>query len=201
MKDKENKRIYVDVDDVISKTTETYIRIAEEEFGKKVGFEELVTFNLQTSFGLTENEYHYFFDRVHQPDLLLGFEPVDGAVDAITAWAEQGYGINIVTGRPTSARDVTLEWLAAKKVPFDSFVMVDKYNRPGNDPAIAVTKQELAKDTYDLAVEDSKEMALYLAREMAVPVALYDRPWNAGVEEHEQITRYTSWRDIRQQME
>ncbi len=128
------KHIYIDLDDVVSKTTDTYAGIVEREFGKQVLFEQILTFDLRASFGLTENEFHYFFDLIHQPDHLLGFEPVEGSVDALLNWAHAGHSIEIVTGRPSSALEVSLEWLEKQGVPFDSFTMVDKYNRPGNGP-------------------------------------------------------------------
>ncbi|MCG8636619.1 MAG: bifunctional metallophosphatase/5'-nucleotidase [Desulfobacterales bacterium] len=192
-----SKRIYVDVDDVVSRTTETYTRIVREEFGRTVPFENLTTFDLRASFQLTDNEFHYFFDLVHQHDLLLGFAPVDGAIDVLNAWSGQGHCIEIVTGRPTSARDVTLEWLDRHGVTYNEFIMVDKYNRPGNDPAVAVSKSDLAARTYDLAVEDSGEMALFLAEEMGVTTALKDRPWNRGCTDHDRLVRCMSWEDIK----
>ncbi len=190
------KRIYVDVDDVVSKTTETYTSVIEQEFGRTVSFDELTTFDLRVSFQLTDNEFHYFFDLVHQPDFLLGFDPVDGAVEAWKAWAGQGHSIDIVTGRPTSAKDVTLEWLDRHAVPFDAFIMVDKYNRPGNDLSIAVSKEELSSMPYDLAVEDSSDMAMFLARHMGVATALIDRPWNWEFPGHDNVTRCISWDQI-----
>ena len=190
------RKIYVDVDDVVSKTTEIYTRIVEEEFGRKVAFEALTTFDLRVSFQLTENEYRYFFDLIHMPEILLSYTPVDGAVETLSRWAGLGHRIEIVTGRPTSAREVTLEWLARHGVPFDEFLMVDKYNRPGNDPAIAISKEDLAARTYDLAVEDSGAMAVFLAEKMGVPTALIDRPWNRACPSHNRVVRCRSWDDI-----
>ena len=194
------KHIYIDMDDVVSKTTDTYAGIVAREFGKQVLFEQIVTFDLRASFGLTENEFHYFFDLIHQPDHLLGFEAVEGSVDALLNWSHAGHCIEIVTGRPTSALEVSLEWLGKHGVPFDSFTMVDKYNRPGNDPGIAISKEELCRRTYDLAVEDSREMALFLANTMGVTVALYDRPWNGQPINHERVVRCASWQDIGEQL-
>lgn len=191
------KRIYVDVDDVISRTTDTYAGIIEREFGKKVRFEDLVSFDLKASFGLTDNEFHYFFDLVHQPDILLAYEPVDGAVSMLSKWAEQGHCIDIVTGRPSSAREPSLAWLEKQGVPYHSFTMVDKYNRIANDPAKVIPKEALRQRAYDLAVEDSRDMAIFLAREMDVPVRLLDRPWNAEPVGHDNIIRVRSWEDIR----
>lgn len=188
--------VYIDVDDVVSKTTETYPRVVGEEFGRTVFFEDLTTFDLRVSFQLTDNEFHYFFDRVHQEDFLMSFDPVEGAVEGLREWADQGYGIEIVTGRPTSARDVTLAWLDRHRVPYENFIMVDKYNRPGNDLSIAVSKAELAARHYDLAVEDSADMALFLANEMGVKTALIDKPWNRSCPENNNILRCGSWQEI-----
>ena len=121
---------------------------------------------------------------------------MDGAVDGLSAWERQGHKIDIVTGRPTSARDVTLEWLDTHNVPYDRFVMVDKYNRPGNDLSIAVSKNDLVRMPYDLAVEDSSDMAMLLARDMGVATALIDRPWNWNCPAHGNVTRCLSWAQI-----
>ncbi|WDP90223.1 MAG: bifunctional metallophosphatase/5'-nucleotidase [Desulfobacter sp.] len=190
------KKIYVDVDDVVSRTTETYPRIVASEFGKTVSFDDLTTFDLRASFQLTDNEFHYFFDRVHQEELLISFDPVAGAVEGLRAWAEQGHAIDIVTGRPTSAREVTLAWLDRHRVPYENFIMVDKYSRPGNDPAVAVSKAELAGRHYDLAVEDSADMALFLAQNMGVATALIDKPWNRTCPDHVKIIRCRTWEEI-----
>ncbi len=55
------KRIYVDLDDVISRTTDTYSAVIEQEFGRQVRFEDLTCFDLKVSFQLTDREYRHFF--------------------------------------------------------------------------------------------------------------------------------------------
>lgn len=190
------KTIYVDVDDVVSKTTETYPDVVAQEFGKTVAFEDLTSFDLKFYFQLTDNEFQYFFDLVHQPDFLLQFEPVEGAVQTLKAWADMGHIIDIVTGRPTSTQEATLDWLGNHEVPFRGFIMVDKYNRPGNDMSLAISKKELSMMNYDLAVEDSPDMALFLARDMGVPTALVHKPWNRECPIHDNLVRCTSWNKI-----
>ena len=190
------KTIYVDVDDVVSKTTETYPGVVARQFGKTVSFEDLTGFDLKRCFKLTDNEFQYFFDLVHQPDFLMDFEPVEGAVQTLKDWTDMGHVIDIVTGRPTSAQDATLAWLAKHDVPFRGFIMVDKYQRPGNDMALAISKEELSMMDYDLAVEDSPDMALFLARDMGVSTALMHRPWNRECAIHDNLVRCTSWNDV-----
>ncbi|MFO7913186.1 MAG: bifunctional metallophosphatase/5'-nucleotidase [Desulfotignum sp.] len=190
------KRIYVDMDDVLSRTTDTYAQIIAQEFGKQARFEDLVSFDLKKSFGLTETEFHHFFDLVHQPEVLLSYEPVAGALSVLSRWAEQGHHIDIVTGRPFSAKEASLAWLDAHRVRYAAFTMVDKYNRTANVRSTVITKDQLMHRRYGLAVEDSREMAIFLADRLAVPVILYDRPWNAQFLDHKRIRRACSWQEI-----
>ena len=190
------KRIYVDLDDVISRTTDTYSAIIEQEFGRQVRFEDLTCFDLKVSFKLTDREYHHFFDRIHQPDILMNFDPVPGAKEMMARWTDAGHGVDIVTGRPPSARETSLAWLDRQKIPFSEFIMVDKYSRSGDDHPGVISKTQLMARPYDLAVEDSLDTALFLAEHMDVPVLLYDRPWNGRPVTHPNIIRVGSWRQI-----
>ncbi len=184
------------MDDVLSRTTDTYAQIVAQEFGKQALFEDLVSFDLKKSFGLTDKEFHHFFDLVHQPEVLLSYEPVEGSLSVLSRWARQGHHIDIVTGRPFSAKEASLAWLDAYKVPYTAFTMVDKYNRTANVPSTVITKDQLMHRRYDMAVEDSREMAIFLADRLPVPVILYDRPWNAQFLDHKNIRRVCSWQEI-----
>jgi uncharacterized HAD superfamily protein len=190
------KQIYVDLDDVLSRTTDTYSTVIEQEFGRKVRFEDLTCFDLKVSFQLTDREYRLFFDRIHQPDLLMNFDPVPGAKEMMARWIEAGHRVDIVTGRPPSARETSLAWLDRQKIAFTEFIMVDKYNRNGEDHPGVISRAQLTARPYDLAVEDSLDTAFFLAEQMGVTVLLYDRPWNARPAEHPAIFRVTSWQDI-----
>lgn len=186
----------MDLDDVISRTTDTYSAVIEQEFGKQVRFEDLNCFDLKVSFKLTDMEYRHFFDRIHQPDILMGFDIVPGAGKMLTRWIDDGHRVDIVTGRPPSTRDISLAWLDRQRIAYSEFIMVDKYNRAGTDHPGVISKTQLKACQYDLAVEDSLDTALFLAEHMDVPVLLYDRPWNARPAGHPGIIRVASWQDI-----
>ncbi|MCP4023810.1 MAG: bifunctional metallophosphatase/5'-nucleotidase [Desulfobacteraceae bacterium] len=190
------KRIYVDLDDVISRTTDTYVSIIESEFGKKARFEDILSFNLQESFDLNDNEYDHFFNLIHTPEILMGFEPVDGATDTLAKFKELGWEIDVVTGRPASALDISLSWLKTHHIPFSSFIIVDKYSRQGQHMDVAISKKDLACRPYDFAVEDSFDMACFLASTMNVQVALFDRPWNCKETCNKKIKRFFTWKEI-----
>lgn len=190
------KRIYVDLDDVISRTTDTYSAVIEKEFGRQVRFEDLTCFDLKVSFQLTEKEYRHFFDRIHQPDMLMGFDPVPGAKEMMARWVGAGHRVDIVTGRPPSARDVSLAWLDRQRIAYTEFIMVDKYNRCGEDHPGVISREQLTARPYDLAVEDSLDTALFLSEQMGVTVLLYDRPWNTRPAAPSGVIRVASWQDI-----
>lgn len=52
--------IYVDCDDVISESTSSYIEIIKREFGIDRCFEDIKSFDLKESFGLTQEQYDHF---------------------------------------------------------------------------------------------------------------------------------------------
>lgn len=188
--------IYVDFDDVLSDTACAFIEIVQREFGKTVSFEEITSFDLKSSFGLSQKEYEYFFQLAHQPQEILNFKPIKGAIEVLSKWAQQGFEITIVTGRLSSAYDASLQWLSMYKVPYHAFIMADKYGRSNSDKDIALSMTKLSEMKFCLAIEDSLTMARHLSEKMSTPVALFDRPWNRSSDLNEKITRYASWPHI-----
>lgn len=188
--------IYVDLDDVISETTSQYVSIIEHEFGKSLAFQDITSFDLKKSFSLTGREYEHFFDLVHKPEIILKFDPVKDAIDVLQKWRDIGFEIFVVTGRLTSAYDSSLEWLKSNRVPFDLFIMVDKYSRDGIDKKIAMSLESFSQVEFTVAVEDSVEMASFISRVMKRKVLLLDRPWNRSVSDDNYIQRCNSWHEV-----
>ena len=190
------RTIYVDMDDVLCHTARGCLAVIEREFGKQIPFEQLTTFDLGEACGLCSEEIAELFRIVHQPDELLKLEPMEEAVSVLNQWITAGYEIAIVTGRPPSTYEVSLEWLVRQKIPYHSIIVVDKYGRFATKNTIGITLAELASYRFCWAVEDSPTMAEYLAKQMAVSVALLNRPWNRVSIEHPRIRRYDDWPEI-----
>jgi len=189
--------VYIDFDDVITETGQACIEVLQQEFGRTADFEDLTTFDLQVSLGLTDTEFEHFFQVLHRPEVVLNYQPIKGAVEGLNHWADQGIKIAIVTGRSTSTYDASLEWLEHYNVSYDSFTMVNKYQREDSDQSIAITLEELTQRKYSLAVEDSDKMAAFLSEEMGIQVALFDRPWNRNMKSNDKVTRYHSWDQLK----
>ncbi len=187
--------IYVDMDDVLCETARALLAIAAREFGKTIPYDQLNTFEVGEACGLEMREIEELFRLAHHPEELLAMAPIGEAISVLARWAEAGHEIAIVTGRPPSTHDVSRVWLARHEVPHHDFVIVDKYGRFATENTIAITLPELAERRFSFAVEDSPSMAKFLAKEMQVPVALLDRPWNQ-MDDHPLITRLSDWSEV-----
>lgn len=190
------KPIYVDMDDVLTESTKAFIQIIHREFGRSIRFEDIHSFDLKTSFGLSDDEFDHFFDLAHQPDAILSYAPMEGAIESLRDWSRKGCDISIVTGRLTSAYDASKQWLSDHKVPYTSFFTVNKYGRENMDPTLSISLEQLSEKQFCFAVEDSADMARYLSLNMQIPVFLYDRPWNRKFETNGSIKRFNSWKAL-----
>jgi uncharacterized protein len=191
-----SKTIYVDFDDVLCQAARHFLIIVEREFGKRIAYEELTTFDVGHACRLSANERDELYRIVHRPEELLQMAPVDEAMHVLRQWENQGFEINIVTGRPPESYEASLEWLAKHKISYRSFTVVDKYSRFATENTIAINLAELAQRRFCWAVEDSLSMAQYLTTTMNLPVALIDCPWNRSASEHQGVNRYRDWRAI-----
>jgi len=194
--------VYVDLDDVLCETIRAFTDVLRRSFGKSVQFEDVFSFNLGKSFGLGPKELEEFMILAHQPFVLASIEPIKGAVEVLTEWKNNGIHITVVTGRPVSSFDVSKEWLQMNKIPFDSFIVVDKYGHDQGDSARKPLglRRVLRSDFY-LAIEDSPRMSRFLAQHVGVPILLNDRPWNQKIERlpkdlERLVIRCRNWMEI-----
>ena len=182
-------KIYVDFDDCLCETARAFTGIAKRLFGKEVPYEEMHFFNLQDSFKLTDDEYNQLMIEGHLPEVLLSFEETPGASRVINEWINQGYEVDIITGRPYSTYEVSRRWLDEHGLDRVNLFFLNKY---GRDPFYA--KQEKSLNDYNLELEDYYRMKFDYAIEdspMAfrffnhlptLKVMIYDRPWNRECE-------------------
>lgn len=195
-----SKTIYVDFDDVLCETARHFLVIVEREFNKRITYDELTDFDVGSSCGLGPLETDELYRIVHRPEELMQMASIEGAIAALQQWANSGYEIAVVTGRPPVSFEPSLAWLARHRVPYHSFTMVDKYSRFTTDNTVAIRLDELAQREYCWAVEDSLPMAEFLATQMKLPVALIDCPWNRTSEDYLNVGRYADWPTLARQM-
>jgi uncharacterized HAD superfamily protein len=196
-------RIYIDIDDVLGLTSASLLELLDEHHGKRLDYEDLAHFDLEISFGLNSEEVHDLLVRAHEPDVLAVIEPVPGCREVLARWLDAGYEVDLLTGRPPLCDDSTRRWLDAHDFAYSNLFFVDKYDRADRfDPAgHAISLEEMREMDFVLAVEDSPQVAIFLAETMGVEVALMDRPWNRdvtrlGSKARRRIQRCLSWDEI-----
>jgi uncharacterized HAD superfamily protein len=191
------------MDDVIGQTARTFAKVFERDYGRTIDLEEIESFDLGISLGLSPESLDEFMKSVHRSEVLAEIEPMEGAIEALAAWVENGYEVVVVTGRPPETETVSREWLAEQKVPHHSLIFLDKYSWSEDlfSGSPAVSMAELSQRSFRLIVEDSAEVAKRLAGILDAPVALLDRPWNRSSPKPEdefegRIFRCRDWQDL-----
>lgn len=185
------QRIYVDIDDVLSRTIESLIDLLEQTHERRVELEDVRHFHLERSFGLTEAELRAFMDRAHSDEVIEAIAPMPGAPEVISGWVDAGHRVTLVTGRPPVTNAASRRWLDRHEIPHASLHHLDKWNRPSWNQAElpALRFDEIPALEFDFAVEDSLDTAVRLVEEFGIAVALMDRPWNRDLSGLSSTTR------------
>jgi len=186
------RRVYVDIDDVLSKTALAFTQLLARTFGKRIALEEITAFDLSKSFDLGPDELDAFMKEAHRPENLMAIEPMEGAIETLATWHADGWEIEVLTGRPPASAQATRDWLERHQVPHTELYFVDKYARydesawDGHAPVLPI--EELAEHGYDLVVEDSLATAVRLAESTEAEIVLLDRPWNRDLDGLDEVT-------------
>lgn len=178
------RRIYVDIDDVLSRTVESLIDLLERLHDRRVAVEDCRDFDLGRSFALDEQALGRFMDHVHADEMIESIAPVEGAGSVLDRWTASGGYVTLVTGRPPTTRKASLRWLETHGLRHHELHHLDKWGRPSwNEHGLpALRFEEIAEFDFEFAVEDSLETAVRLVEEFEIPVALMDRPWNRSLQ-------------------
>lgn len=196
-----NGTVYVDFDDVLSETARLLADIVAARFGRRTPFEKIYSFDLGRSFGLEPHEQDVLIELFHDADILASIPPVAGAAEGLRAWMAAGCAVHVVTGRPPETHDASRAWLERYDVPYADITFVDKYGRghAAMPDVRQMTLADLQTCDFALVVDDSPDMVQLLAKRANIPVAVFDRPWNAKLgptENLPNVVRCHSWTEL-----
>jgi uncharacterized HAD superfamily protein len=191
LRSRPGERIYVDIDDVLACTIEGLVALLEETHGRSVDVEDVLYFDLEKSFGLSDSEIGPFMDRAHRDDQLEAIVPTPGAALVLSRWASLGRDVHLVTGRPPTTNASSKRWLSHHGIEHEELHHLDKWSRPSwNETGLQVLRfEDLHEYQFAFAVEDSLETAIRLVEDYDIEVALMDRPWNRDLESVTPATR------------
>jgi len=185
------RRIYVDIDDVLCETIARLADLLEHMHDRRVDPGQVKHFDLGESFGLDSDQIESFMERAHADEIIESIAPTPGAADVLSRWQRAGHCITLVTGRPPKTNAASRRWLDTHEFSHESLHHLDKWNRPSWNltglPGIQF--DDLPDFGFEFAVEDSLDTAVRLIEELEIPVALMDRPWNRAVHAISRKTR------------
>lgn len=176
--------IYVDFDDCLCETAKSFSRLVAELFGKNVPYENMLYFNLQKSFDLTEAQYEHMMIEGHKPDILLSYEETPGAVETVNRWIDSGHEVSVITGRPYSAYEASRKWLDMHGLERAKLFCLNKYGRDSfiKNSDFSLEIEDYYKMHFDYAIEDSPNAFKFFDHLPNLKVMVYDRPWNHNCE-------------------
>ncbi len=197
------RRIYVDIDDVLCETIGRLVDLLEHLHGRRIDPDAVEDFDLSRSFGLEPAEIEVFMDRAHDDEVIESIDPIPGAADVLSNWKAAGDRIILVTGRPPRTNAASRRWLESHCLDHDALHHLDKWDRPSWNPEglPAIRFDELHDFDFEVAIEDSLDTAVRLVEEFDIPVVLMDRPWNRGLHRvarrtRESLIRCTNWMEV-----
>lgn len=192
-------KIYIDFDDVICETAKAFTKIAKDLFDIDVPYNQVQFFNLQKTFNLSDVQYNELMRVGHLPEILLAYEETPNASEIINRWADMGYEVSVITGRPFDAYEPSRQWLDEHNLKRIPLFCVDKYGRESfnQDSSFNLTLQELYDMTFDIAIEDSPAAFEHVLHFDDCKVAVFNRPWNLAAElPTDNFIRCNSWHEI-----
>ncbi len=155
-------RLAIDIDSTLHPYWDQLAAIARRRFGIDLPYDTQHTWAIDR---LAPEQLHACVEETHRADLVLSAEPYPGAVEAISAWREQGHFIHITSHRSTGAHPHTLEWLQQIGLPFDElYCSFDKISR-------------CVEIGIDVLIDDSP-VNLAAAVEAGITAATIEHPWN-----------------------
>lgn len=198
-----SRRIYVDIDDVLSATIERLVDLLHELHDRRVEIDHVRDFDLARPFGLDAVGIRRFMDVAHEDAVIESIAPHAGAADILERWNRAGHRVTLVTGRPPITHAASRRWLAQHGMKHEALHHLDKWGRPDwNDDGLpALRFEDLPAFGFELAVEDSLDTAVRLVEDLGLPVALMDRPWNRELDHlparvRDRLVRCRDWLDV-----
>ena len=191
--------IYVDFDDCLCETAKNFTGLIKRLFDLDIPYENIEFFDLQKSFGLTEEQYEKMMIEAHLPEVLLSYEKTSGCAEVINRWIDVGHEVFVITGRPYSAYEPSRQWLDNHNLSRAKLYCLNKYGRDSfiKNSGFSLELEDYRKMHFDYAIEDSPAAFKHFEHLPDLKVLVFDRPWNRKCDfPNENYTRVASWQEV-----
>lgn len=183
-------RIGIDLDDVLADSLPHYLRAFNRRFGLQIDLPEAAWRMFHRYPQISRQEMHEFFAELIEAGFFSRRLLLPGAGEAVERLARDGHRLFIVTGRAPQDEAVTRAWLNRMGLARHFSALVHK-----GIEQVGRYKSEVASELrLDLFIEDELAVAVAVA-EAAIPVLLYNHPWNQGALPSN-VRRVRSWTEV-----
>ncbi len=170
--------IGVDIDNVLCDTDSVIRQVIRERFGVHSTRRQITSWYYSECLPITRDQEIEIFGLFNDYYGSTA-RPIRGAASALMTLSRSA-SIWILTVRPDESSRLTRDWLNREGMTYDQLIHAeDKLAYAGQ---------------VRLLIDDRLETALAFAAR-AIPVILFDRPWNANGEAHPFVHRVRSWKE------
>ncbi|MBZ0169323.1 nucleotidase yqfW [Candidatus Methylomirabilis lanthanidiphila] len=168
-------RIGIDLDDVLADSLPHYLRAFNARFGFGVGLADAAWRIADRFPQIPRQEADDFFSELIADGFFSSRSLLPHAKEAVETLADDGHDLFIITGRTPRDERITMDWLTRVGVRSHFEAVVHRTCDP-----VERHKADIASGLeLNLFIEDELAVALAVA-DTAIPVLLFDRPWNQG---------------------
>ncbi len=168
-------KIGIDLDDVLADSLPHYLQAFNRRFGLDVELADGAWRIADRFPHIPRQEADDFFTELIDDGFFSSRSLIPHAKEAVETLADDGHDLYIITGRTPRDERITMDWLTRVGVLSHFAAVMHRTREPvGHHKSSAASELQL-----DLFIEDELAVALAVA-ETAIPVLLFDHPWNQG---------------------
>lgn len=182
-------RIGIDLDDVLADSLPYFTQAFNRRFGLDIQLGDAAWRIADRFPHIPRQEADDFFTKLIADGFFSSRPLFPGAKEAVEALTEDGHRLYIITGRSPQEEPITRRWLAHVGMASHFEAVLHRTREPvGHHKSSAASELQL-----DLFIEDEPVVARAVS-EAAIPVLLFDRPWNQDPLP-DNIRRVRSWHE------
>ena len=194
----EDKRIAVDIDDVLAQTIPNLLCFIKDKYGLNIRYEECDNYKLHRSkhfqsLGLTKMEAHDIWNDFFDSNYGHNIDRIEWSKEKLYKLSETWWKITLITARWHSLRPHTESWIKRNypEIKFDSIHYTWSYDWK------TINKSEICLKLWiKLIIEDNIHNCLEMESNW-ISSYLITRPWNKDMAlNSDKIIRINWWHEI-----
>ncbi len=183
--------IGIDIDGIIGDSDKTFRKYINKKFGFTLKRSDITKFMYEDILLIPKSKMKEFWKEFTEKKLWKEIPLLPNAKTAIN-YLKDKYYIVIITARPETIKDMTIEWLSENGIYYDKLFFVNEEKGESK-----LNKIFRANINLRFHIEDRVEFALEFANEK-IKVLLFDYPWNRDIKKKydpEYLIRVKGWRE------